>query len=96
MSSRARQCGHEQPGECSGDAMMVSGGGAPLLAAWLGPGLDPRTGSGRVLFGWKPLSTLNAQPPELKRGVMTHGPTRVPPCHKTANQVRPWPPQAAS
>jgi hypothetical protein len=36
-----RGSGHEQPGECSGDsltiAMMVGGGGAPPLAAWLGP-----------------------------------------------------------
>ena len=28
-------------------------------------------GSGIVLFGSKPLSTLNAQPPELKRSLMT-------------------------
>ena len=39
--------------------------GAPLgRVAW--SRLDPCTGSGTVLFGWKPLSTLNAQPPELK------------------------------
>ena len=48
--------------------------------------LDPRTGSGTVLFGWKPLSTLNAQPPELKHGLLEHGP-RVPLCyHETAYQ----------
>jgi hypothetical protein len=49
-------------------AMMVGGGGAwgaPLgRVAW--SRLDPCTGSGIVLFGWRPLSTLNAQPPELK------------------------------
>ena len=51
-------------------AMMVGGGGTPPLAALLGPRLDPRTGSGTVLIGSKPLSTLNVQPPELKRGLM--------------------------
>jgi hypothetical protein len=35
--------------------------------------LDPCTGSGTVLFGSVPLSTLNAQPPELKRGLITRG-----------------------
>ena len=46
-------------------AMMVGGGGAPPLAAWLGPSsrLDPCTRSGTVLIGSIPLSTLNAQPP---------------------------------
>jgi len=51
-------------------AMMVGGGGAPPLAAWLGPDWIRAPGrvlgSGTVLFGWRPLSTLNAQPPELK------------------------------
>ena len=50
--------------------MMVGGRGAPLLAAWLGPDwIDAHTGLGTVLFGSKPLSTLNAQPPELKHGL---------------------------
>ena len=54
-------------------AMMVSGGGAPPFAAWLGPDWIRVhwVGTGTVLFGWKPLSTLNAQPPELKHGLMT-------------------------
>jgi hypothetical protein len=61
---------HEQPGECSGDSH--DGGwrwGAPLgRLAWYR--LDPCTGSGPVkLFGSVPLSTLNAQPPELKHAV---------------------------
>ena len=44
--------------------------GAPLgRVAW--SRLDPCTGSGTVLIGSIPLSTLNAQPPELKRGLMT-------------------------
>jgi hypothetical protein len=54
-------------------AMMVGGGarGAPPLAALLAwSRLDPRTGSGTVLIGSKPLSTLNAQPPELKHCVI--------------------------
>jgi len=66
-----RGSGHEQPGECSGDSH--DGGwrwGAPLgRVAW--SRLDPCTGSGTVLIGSIPLSTLNAQPPELKRGLMT-------------------------
>ena len=65
-----RGSGHEQPGECSGDSH--DGGwpwGAPLgRMAW--PRLDAHTGLGTVLFGSKPLSTLNAQPPELKHGLL--------------------------
>ena len=48
--------------------MMGGGGGAPppLWPRGLVQTVDPCTGSGIVLFGWRPLSTLNAQPPELK------------------------------
>jgi hypothetical protein len=53
-------------------AMMVGRavGRPPSLGrvAWSRP--DPCTGSGTVLFGLVPLSTLNAQPPELKRGLI--------------------------
>ena len=52
-------------------AMMVGGGGGAPLGRVAWSRLDPRTGSGTVLIGSKPLSTLNAQPPELKRGLMT-------------------------
>ena len=54
-------------------AMKVGGGGAPPLGRVAWSRLDPRTGSGTVLFGSVPLSTLNAQPPELKRGLITRG-----------------------
>ena len=53
-------------GSAVGKAMMVGGGGAPPLAAWLGPDWMRAPGCGTVLIGSTPLSTLNAQPPELK------------------------------
>jgi hypothetical protein len=98
MSMRARQWPCEQPGECAG-ADSHDGGwrwDAPLgRVAW--SRLDPHTGSGTVLFGSVPLSTLNAQPPKLKCGLITRGQgARTLRLYKTANQVRPWPPRAAS
>jgi len=53
-------------------AMMVVGhGGTPPLAALLGPDWIRAPGPAPcVLFGSKTLSTLNAQPPELKRVVL--------------------------
>jgi len=64
--------GLEQPGECASDShdggRWVAVGGAPLgRVAWSRlPGSAHRSGSGTVLIGSIPLSTLNAQPPELK------------------------------
>jgi hypothetical protein len=90
-----RGSGREQPGECAGD--RHDGGwrwGAPLgRVAW--SRLDPCTGSGTVLIGWGLLPRSSSAAPALKLcfKAWTH---RVPPCLKTANQVRPWPQRAAS
>ena len=74
MSLCGRGSGREQPGGCAGDSHMM---------VWVAVGRPPwprclvqagsAHGSGTVLFGSVPLSTLNAQPPELKRGLITRG-----------------------
>jgi hypothetical protein len=52
-------------------AMMVGGGGAPPLAAWLGPDtLDPHTGSGTVLFVSVPLFRSSGAHPALSSAVI--------------------------
>ena len=65
-----RGSGHEQPGECSWDSHDGGWpwGAPPGRMAW--SRLDAHTGLGTVLIGWKPLSTLNPQPPELKHGLL--------------------------
>jgi hypothetical protein len=71
---------------------------APQAECWLlrrEPNASHRPSTGSCHRARSGSTALQVPGLKARRQALKHGP-RVPPCFKTASQVRPWPPQAAS